>query len=741
MRRIISGAKRFITVILSLALITGAVVRLDERPVYAAESKADKLKKAFDLTTDYIIGRIDSAISENKSIYDHDWYMLGLARAGKLNGKASSRAKKFYEDVCAYVKENIGSDERIAGSSTANSKLIVILTALGFDPTSVAGHNLVKGLDNLSSVLGQFTTYPSWALIAINSGKYPVPPNSNSKKTVTADIVASKLVSFACKAGGWSVTPKGTAPDLDSTAMVIQSLSRFYGKREDVTNAVDAALNWLSSKMNDEGGLDSSYGESSEAIAQAIVALTSLGIDPDTDKRFVKNGKSLIDGILRFADPKGGFAHTLGGIVNGMATAQSYYALVSYYRFIEGKSALYDMTEKITGTGSIKAPIDSGDAIFEGKSLSWKSSDKSVATVSDGVITGVKAGVAIITASTSSGKSKSCVVEVLEVLPKTIKLDHDSIQLDEGGTVQLKATLTPDNCDKTIYWISSDPEIVSVDKGVLKYKKPGKVTVSAFTVNGLKASCTVISGVPVTKVTLDKTKATIDSGKTCKLTAKVQPTNASDKTIRWSSSNTKIATVKNGVVTGKKGGTVTITAEAFGGAKVTCKVTVRQSVTSIKLNKEKATVNVNKTIKLKATALPKDAVKKTVSWVSKKPEIATVNKKTGLVKGKKAGKAVIVAKTANGVTAKCTVTVKKVAVKKVIIPQRVSLGKGKTKTLKVKFEPADPTNKSVTWKSNKPEVVKVDKNGKIKGMARGNAKITVTSKDGKKMATCRVSVV
>jgi len=103
------------------------------------------------------------------------------------------------------------------------------------------------------------------------------------------------------------------------------------------------------------GGFGSVDGICTESCAQVIVALTALGIDPETDPRFVKNGMSPVDAMCLFAAPNGGFAHIPGDTVNGMATEQGQYALAAYFRFKEGKTALYDMRDvTLPGNGSDK---------------------------------------------------------------------------------------------------------------------------------------------------------------------------------------------------------------------------------------------------------------------------------------------------------------------------------------------------------------------------------------------------
>ena len=106
-----------------------------------------------------------------------------------------------------------------------------------------------------------------------------------------------------------------------------------------------------------DGGFSGIDGSSSESIAQVIVALSALGIDADQDPRFIKNGVSALDALLAFQLEDGSFKHIADGKSDGMATEQAYYALTAYFRMVEGKTALYDMTDVIDKGGDQVAEI------------------------------------------------------------------------------------------------------------------------------------------------------------------------------------------------------------------------------------------------------------------------------------------------------------------------------------------------------------------------------------------------
>ena len=235
-------------------------------------------------------------------------------------------------------------------------------------------------------------------------------------------------------------------------------------------------------------------------------------------------------------------------------------------------------------------------------------------------------------------------------------------------------------------------------------------------------------------VKLNKTKATIEKGKTLKLKATVTPTYLEDKSVTWKSSDTKVAKVSSsGKVTAVKAGTATITCTSNAtSAKATCKVTVGY----VKLDKAEAVVQKGKTVTLKAAVYPSSLKDQSVIWESSNTKIATVTSK-GKVKGVKAGKAAITCTSvATGLSATCVVTVGYVSLDQT----EVSVKKGKTVTLKAEVYPLSLEDKSVTWVSSNTKVATVTSAGKVKGIKAGSAAIKCISNATGLSATCIVTV-
>ncbi len=243
---------------------------------------------------------------------------------------------------------------------------------------------------------------------------------------------------------------------------------------------------------------------------------------------------------------------------------------------------------------------------------------------------------------------------------KSVKLSKTSLTLYKGKTTTLKATVSPDNeANRKVTWTTSNSKVATVSNGKITAKSVGTATITVKTANGKKATCkvTVKNQVNPTSVKLSKTSVTLYKGKTTTLKATVNPSNATNKKVTWTTSNKKVATVSNGKITAKGVGTATITVKTANGKKATCKVTVKKQVnpTSVKLSKTSVKLNKGKTTTIKATVNPSNATNKKVTWKTSNSKVATV--KNGKITAKAKGTATITAQTANGKKATCKVSV------------------------------------------------------------------------------------
>ena len=286
-----------------------------------------------------------------------EWTVLSLARSG------IKVPKKYYEDYYKRVEKTVKDAKGILHRMkfTEYSRVILALTAINKDVTDVGGYNLLSYLSDFDNVKKQGINGPIFALIAFDAGNYDIPIDKKASVQTTRQgiidfILDKEIHKGTSKAGGWALS--GTDPDPDITFMAIQSLANYMDQKE-VKKAVDRALKIMSKKQLSTGGYNSWGTENCESTAQAIVALTALGIDIDTDSRFIKTDKkgnknTLMDGMMQFYCKGGGFAHVNEGYdggggsgtgLNAMATDQGMYALDAYYRYINGKNKLYNMTD------------------------------------------------------------------------------------------------------------------------------------------------------------------------------------------------------------------------------------------------------------------------------------------------------------------------------------------------------------------------------------------------------------
>ena len=307
----------------------------------AEKAYADILKKAakelgdiYKTTGDYI----EKLPGDELNAFGSEWYILGLARSGR------KVFDDYYKAIEKYVSENIDENGRLDEKrATDNAKLVLVLSALDKDVTDVGGHDLLKALSDMDYVTQQGLSGAIYALLAFDCRGYDIPSADKNVEQTSREGLVKYILDKQLKDGGWAYSGDKAEPDM--TAMALQALAAYYKTDAKVKEAADKAVTCLSKLQNTTGGYDSYGSVNSESAAQVITALTALGIDPDNDARFVKNGASVLDSLCGFYVDGGGFRHVSDGKLDPTATAQGYYALAAYYRFAGSQTALYDMTD------------------------------------------------------------------------------------------------------------------------------------------------------------------------------------------------------------------------------------------------------------------------------------------------------------------------------------------------------------------------------------------------------------
>ena len=322
------------------------------------------------------------------------------------------------------------------------------------------------------------------------------------------------------------------------------------------------------------------------------------------------------------------------------------------------------------------------------------------------------------------------------VAAESLTLSETALSLIKGETAELTVTVVPENTDdQGLVWTSSDPGVVTVEDGHLEAVATGTATITVSLAQ-LSATCRVTVSNPVNAISLDRSTLTLTRLETARLTATIDPADADDVLVTWTSSNAAVATVEEGLVTAVSAGEVTITA-AVGGKTATCQVTVNPiAVASVQLSLSEASLYRGETLTLTATIEPENADIQDIVWESSNVGVATVS--GGIVTAVGEGEALISAK-AGDVSAQCKVTVSVKHVQQLTLSKTsAQLTKGETLQLTATVTPADADFDGFTWSSSEPAVATVSSEGLVTAVAAGNATITVQA-DGK-TATCVVTV-
>ena len=303
--------------------------------------------------------------------------------------------------------------------------------------------------------------------------------------------------------------------------------------------------------------------------------------------------------------------------------------------------------------------------LADNKALQWTSSNEAVATVDpNGLVTAVAQGNAIITVSSTDGSdvSASCNITVRKLV-SDIVLNETDATLNEGQTVQLTATVSPELADNNaLQWTSSNEAVATVDQsGLVTAISQGSavITVSSTDGSDVSANCNITVNRLVGSITLSESEIVINKGEYYTLVATVVPSDATDTSLVWSSSDTSVARVQDGKVIGIADGeaTIFVIANDGSGASASCNVTVRTLVTEIILSENNLSLKEGEFKEISATVLPDDATNTEVVWTSSDESVATVQ--NGLILAHKLGTAIISveATDGSGVYAECTVEV------------------------------------------------------------------------------------
>lgn len=414
-----------------------------------------------------------------------------------------------------------------------------------------------------------------------------------------------------------------------------------------------------------------------------------------------------------------------------------------------------NLTLKVSDTYRCNVTVLPEDA--DNKKLIWESTDPKVATVdANGLVKAVGSGNCTITVKSQDNGLCDDFCNIMVYQPVTeMAFSADSYTIKETDRLYLQDYLTVlpgDASEYTLTWVSDKPAVVTVDanKGTCVGIKEGRAYITVTCTNNLtnethKIQCIINVTARIKGIRLNSTSKTIYKGKTFTLKPTVTPGNAQNYTIIWSSSDASVASVKDGVVTGKKRGTAIITAKvAETSLAAKCRVTVKEKVEKLSISGSSHYINKGKTRTLKAVAKPTTANNRKVKWWSGNKKILKVNQSGRVTAVGAYGKsAYIYCRTLDGSkkTAKYKLRIVRRVTKIKVSPSKITLLEGETKQLSKKVTPANATVRSVKWKSSNPAVATVDEDGQVTAISKGTCKIYATSNDGNKVkGSCRVNV-
>lgn len=304
-----------------------------------------------------------------------DWAAIGIGRSGYADDYNA-----YLAVTAAYISKSYQENGYLDRTkATEWQRIGLAVLSAGGDPVSIGEDqegnpvDLVEdGSYNRGKVMSlgiQGTNGLIFGLLLMDSMRYDIPADAAD----TREGLLEKILSSQIKDGGFNLTSMDPQSDVDMTAMALQALAPYYnsektyryvqqGTKQDkvksVRQVVDEALQFLSSSQQESGGFTSWGSENSESCSQVLIALTSLGIDPGNDQRFIKNGNTVIDGLMQYHMEEGGFIHSKEydeenpnadpDKSNTMASDQALCALTALCRYYGGMRNLYDFRPEQT---------------------------------------------------------------------------------------------------------------------------------------------------------------------------------------------------------------------------------------------------------------------------------------------------------------------------------------------------------------------------------------------------------
>lgn len=268
-----------------------------------------------------------------QSIYGNEWGMITLA---KFDFITDGMKESYAESVKEYL-DSIGTAKISSTRSTAVSGVVLALSGMGENVYDFYGYNLLEPLSDMDYITNQGINGAMYALMAFDmNAEYYIPKAPEGVNQTTREKLIAEILNAQGEDGGWSFDV-GNKSDADMTGIALQALAP-YKDNESVKPAIEKALAFLSENQGENGGFTSYGSQDSESCSQVIAGLTMLGIDVLTDSRFIKDGNTAFDMLMRYYRDNGKFAHYEDGEENAISTSQAYYAIAVMYESKNGKA-------------------------------------------------------------------------------------------------------------------------------------------------------------------------------------------------------------------------------------------------------------------------------------------------------------------------------------------------------------------------------------------------------------------
>ena len=518
---------------------------------------------------------VESVFAETESgeivsSVEYNWPTIGFARLGNYDG-----LDKYLAENAKYLENEDNWNRLKKGVKvTEFERMSLAIGAAQKDPSDFAGRDLIAEIYNFPAVstngypeFAQGSNAAIFALITLDSKQYEIPANA----VWSRDKIITAVLNNQMDDGGFTLAKasKGAYSDPDVTAMALQALVPYNNDktRPEVKAAIDKAIAYLSASQQADGGYPS---KSSESTSQAIIALCSLGINIDTDPRFIKTTNSLLSHLLTFRSEDGGFKHVLGSTSNPMASEQALMAFASYVRFNTNQQTLYDYRPEsaqdvAAGISSVTVPAAEDTSLTmpvvpEGFKIAIKSTSNKDVIATDGTITPLDKDTIVTlvfkvtkTSDGSTADTKSLSVTVpkgteVGVVAAGIK----SIAAPAVGATSLTMPVVPEGFSVAIK-SSSKEKVIKTDGTIFSPKSATRVDL-IFTVtktsNGLTADTKKLSVTVPKKVTVNEiAKAIKLAAPAAGATSLTMPTVPDGFTIGIKTSSNKNVIATDGTIT------------------------------------------------------------------------------------------------------------------------------------------------------------------------------------------------